>query len=107
LAGVAAAAVSTAPDPFTVATICIGGGLGLAVPGNLACLSLRAGATMQARAAGVNAIAQGIGLAAGPMIGAGLHPVSPIAPYAAAVVALSTLVLVVPRRHQDTAVFAG
>lgn len=98
--GVALAAVATDVLPFALATACVGAGLGLAVPGNLACLSLRAGPAMQARAAGINAIAQGLGLAAGPIVGATAHAVSPAAPYGAALLALGLVLLLAwaPRR---------
>ncbi|GEO82705.1 MFS transporter [Pararhodospirillum oryzae] len=62
----------------------LGAALGLALPGNLAALSVRAGPGAQGRAAGLNGLAQGAGMAAGPLLGATLHQVSPLAPYAAA-----------------------
>lgn len=62
--------------------------LGLIIPGNLACLSLRAGARAQGKAAGVNMMGQGLGLAIGPLSGAALHQVSPLAPFLAATVLL-------------------
>ncbi|MBN2752505.1 MAG: MFS transporter [Rhodospirillaceae bacterium] len=68
--------------------------LGLLMPGNLAQISLRAGAA-QASAAGLNAVAQGFGMALGPIAGAALHRFSPQAPYAAAAVALACCVLAV------------
>ncbi len=58
----------------------MGIGLGLLLPGNLAFLSFVAGAHAQGRLAGVNAIAQGIGLAAGPVLGSILHRQSPDLP---------------------------
>ncbi|SIT15945.1 MFS transporter [Insolitispirillum peregrinum] len=59
----------------------LGAFLGLLLPGNLAALSLRAGAGAQAKVAGLNAIGQGLGMAAGPVMGAALHQLSPAAPY--------------------------
>ncbi|WP_181847332.1 MFS transporter [Thalassospira profundimaris] len=67
--------------PLTLSMIFLGISLGLLIPGNLALLSLAVGPDAQARGAGINAIAQGIGMAAGPVAGAGLYQVSEIAPY--------------------------
>ncbi|ABC22260.1 major facilitator transporter [Rhodospirillum rubrum F11] len=67
-----------------VAMAGLGAGLGLTLPGNLTALSLRGGPGVQARVAGINALAQGAGLALGPLLGAGLHQISPVAPYGAA-----------------------
>lgn len=66
----------------------VGLGLGLLLPGNLAQISLRAGG-IQAAAAGINALAQGLGMALGPIAGAMLHRVSPQAPYFVAALALA------------------
>lgn len=56
-------------------------GLGLLLPANLAALSLAAGSLAQARAAGINAIGQGLGMVAGPVAGAALYQASPALPY--------------------------
>ncbi len=73
----------------TLAVLAVfGAALGLMLPGNLACLSLRAGPGAQGKAAGINMMGQGLGLAAGPLAGAALHQVSPLAPFAAAAVLL-------------------
>lgn len=63
-------------------TVGLGAGLGLLLPGNLAVLSLRAGASHQGRAAGVNGLAQGLGMAIGPLAGAALNHYGPMLPYA-------------------------
>lgn len=63
--------------------------LGLILPGNLAVLSLCSDAGAQGKTAGVNMIAQGLGLALGPIVGAGLHQISPQVPYVAAGVLLA------------------
>jgi MFS family permease len=73
---------------LTFSMILLGISLGLLVPGNLALLSLAVGPGAQARGAGINAIAQGIGMAMGPVAGAALYQVSQIAPYMLNVVLL-------------------
>ncbi len=98
LAGGVAATLAPTVPVFAVSTALIGAGLGLVIPGNLASLSLRAGDRAQARAAGINAIAQGLGMGLGPVVGATLVPLSPLAPHAAGAVALAILCLVAFRR---------
>jgi DHA1 family tetracycline resistance protein-like MFS transporter len=66
-----------------------GAALGLMLPGNLAALSLRAGRDAQGKAAGVNAMGQGLGMVIGPVAGAGLHQVAPQAPFAVATILLA------------------
>lgn len=61
-----------------------GAALGLMLPGNLASLSLRAGEGAQGKVAGVNVVAQGLGLAIGPMAGATIHQISFTLPLVAA-----------------------
>lgn len=83
IAALAMAAAAMAPSPalLMAAMAGLGGGLGLLLPGNLAMLSLRTAPDAQARTAGLNGIGQGIGMAAGPLLGASLHQISPVAPY--------------------------
>ncbi len=69
-----------------VALIMLGAALGLMLPGNLASLSLRTGAGAQGKAAGLNVVGQGLGLALGPLSGAALHQISPRAPFLAAAI---------------------
>lgn len=69
--------------------VLFGAAIGLVVPSNLALLSLRAGRHVQGKAAGLNVIGQGLGLALGPVAGAALHQVSPAAPFAAATLLLA------------------
>jgi DHA1 family tetracycline resistance protein-like MFS transporter len=71
------------------ALVLFGAALGLMLPGNLASLSLRAGGDAQGKAAGVNAIGQGLGMAIGPVAGASLHQVAPEAPFAASAILLA------------------
>ena len=73
------------------AMIAIGGSLGLMLPGNLAVLSLSTGPDAQGRIAGINAIGQGLGMAAGPLIGASLHQISPTTPIFAASAAMAVV----------------
>lgn len=92
----AAAAFAPAPPMLLGAMAGVGLGLGLLLPGNLAQISLRADGA-QAVAAGINALAQGLGMAIGPIAGAALHRVAPQAPYFAAAVALACVVVLVWR----------
>ncbi len=66
-----------------------GGAIGAMLPGNLACLSLKAGPHAQGRVAGLNAMGQGLGMSLGPLLGASLHQVSPSWPFASASVLLA------------------
>lgn len=100
LAGVA---VAPSLPVLMVGMAGLGAMLGLLIPGNLAGLSLRAGAAAQARAAGLNAIGQGLGLAAGPVTGAMLHQIMPEAPFVAAAL-LMLLIAVLTLRPR---LFAG
>lgn len=68
------------PEIFC-ALVLFGVAIGLMLPGNLSSISLRAGGGAQGKAAGVNVIGQGLGLAIGPIAGAGLHRLSPQAPF--------------------------
>lgn len=100
--GVAFCAMALATLAPTVAvlmaaTVALGCGLGLVLPGNLAALSLEAGPGVQARAAGLNGVAQGLGMAAGAVAGAALHQLSPTAPYAVSVALLMLLTLLAVR----------
>lgn len=70
------------------ALVLFGFALGFMLPGNLASLSLRAGADAQGKAAGVNAVGQGLGMALGPLAGASLHQIAPQAPFVAAALLL-------------------
>lgn len=87
------------------ATILLGISLGILIPGNLASLSLTAGPSAQARAAGTNAVAQGIGMAIGPIAGAALHQLSPLAPYGLAI-GLFALVCIIALFTKKKSAFA-
>jgi MFS transporter, DHA1 family, tetracycline resistance protein len=71
------------------ALVLFGAALGLMLPGNLASLSLRAGRDAQGKAAGINALGQGLGMAIGPVAGASLHQIAPEAPFAVATLLLA------------------
>lgn len=88
-----------APSPFWLlaGTLGLGAGLGMLLPGNLAALSLRAGAQHQGRAAGLNGFAQGLGTALGPLGGAVLNQVSPRLPYALSLLLMGLITLVALR----------
>ncbi len=70
------------------ALVLLGAALGLMLPGNLASLSLRSGPNAQGKAAGLNVVGQGMGLAIGPLAGAVLHQISPQIPLFAAAILL-------------------
>lgn len=70
------------------ALVLLGVALGLMLPGNLASLSLRTGPSAQGKAAGLNVVGQGLGLAIGPLTGAALHQISPQLPFLAAAILL-------------------
>jgi predicted MFS family arabinose efflux permease len=90
------------------ALVLFGAALGLMLPGNLASLSLRAGGEAQGKAAGVNAIGQGLGLAIGPVAGASLHHVAPEAPFAVAatLLAVAFCLALVASRSRARAILA-
>ncbi|MEM7064832.1 MAG: MFS transporter [Cyanobacteria bacterium P01_B01_bin.77] len=83
LAACAMAGAALAPNEqlLLLAMVMLGLGLGLLLPGNLAMLSLSVNGMHQAKAAGINGLSKGLGMAAGPMIGASLHAVALPAPY--------------------------
>lgn len=66
-----------------VAMAGIGFGLGFMLPGNLASMSVGTGVGAQAKVAGINGLGGGLGLAAGPLLGASLHQLSPEMPFLA------------------------
>lgn len=98
------AGVTLAPSPavLLVSLFVMGGALGILLPGNLALISIRAGTTAQGRAAGVNAVAQGLAMTAGPVAGAALHRLSPLAPgIACTLVMLVALTICLRLREQS------
>lgn len=88
IALVAMALVAMAPAwPLLAAgVVLLGPALGLLLPGNLATLSLSVGPDRQGEAAGLNAVSQGLAMAAAPLLGAVLHGLAPPAPAIAAAV---------------------
>ncbi len=79
---------------FIFSIALFGFGLGLLLPGNLAALSLSVSENSQAKAAGINGMGQGFGLAAGPVIGVILHKVSFFMPYLLFVLLLFAVLLI-------------
>jgi MFS family permease len=59
-----------------ISMMIFGAGLGLLFPGNLGAISLQTRADGQGRAAGINAVFQGFGMACGPILGALLNALS-------------------------------
>jgi MFS family permease len=59
----------------------LGLALGLLLPANLAAMSLRTSPAAQGKIAGLNAVGQGLGMVAGPMLGASVYQIAPAAPY--------------------------
>ncbi len=83
--GVVAMATATlAPSlmVFMSGTVAMGFAFGLMLTGNLALMSIAVDSNEQARAAGVNAVAQGSAMAMGPMLGTLLYAIAPWCPYA-------------------------
>jgi len=91
------------------ALVLFGAALGLMLPGNLASLSLRVGHDAQGKAAGINALGQGAGMAVGPLAGASLHQLAPEAPFAVAAIllALAFGLAVKASRSREDAMLAG
>lgn len=86
--------------------IVIGLSLGLVLPGNLAAMSLATGSGAQGKVAGVNTLALGIGLAAGPIAGTAIYKLDFTAPFwlAAALALCITLIALAARSgtaHDD------
>jgi DHA1 family tetracycline resistance protein-like MFS transporter len=78
------------------ALVIFGAAIGLMLPGNLAALSLRVSVDAQGKAAGINVIGQGMGQALGPLLGASLHQLSPLAPFfATTILMIAAVVLTV------------
>lgn len=105
LLAMAMAAAAPAILWLQIAMVLLGAGFGLLLPGNLAGLSLATPAGAQARAAGINGMAQGLAMAAGPMLGAMLHQLSPTAPWWAGAVLLAVIAGIACRRRSEA--FAG
>ncbi len=105
VACVAMTAATFAPTFFTLlaTTGLLGIGLGLLLPGNLAAMSIATGTKAQGKVAGVNAVSQGLGLAAGPVFSSALHQIAPTVPYAvASAVCVAMLILAVYFRRVET-----
>ncbi|MFC5393512.1 MFS transporter [Bosea vestrisii] len=86
------------------ALVAFGAALGLMLSGNLAALSLAAGRGAQGKVAGLNALRQGAGMALGPILGAALHQLSPVAPFWAVVVLLTAILALCLRPARAAAV---
>lgn len=80
---------------FMLAMALYGVALGLVIPGNFAALSLAAGRAAQGRIAGLAGAAQGIGMVVGPMGGAALYQLDPVAPFVGGAVLLALVCLLV------------
>lgn len=100
----ALAGVTLAPSPglLLASLFLMGGALGILLPGNLALISIRSGATAQGRAAGVNAVAQGLAMTAGPIAGAALHRLSPLAPGALSLLAMLVALILCLRLREKS-----
>ncbi len=80
--GITGAAYAETVPVLTLSIVMLGMAFGIMGPGNMALLSLFSAETAQAKTAGTNIISKGIGMAAGPIIGASLHQISPQLPFA-------------------------
>lgn len=83
---------ATSSTMLIFALFLMGLGLGLILPANLAYLSLIAGRTAQGKMAGINAVAQGLGVATGAFFGAILYRTSVILPSSGGIL-ISLLIL--------------
>lgn len=83
---------ATSSMMLIVALFLMGLGLGLILPANLAYLSFIASENAQGKMAGINAVAQGLGVAAGAFFGAILYRTSVILPSSGGIL-ISLLVL--------------
>ncbi|MGH1438618.1 MAG: MFS transporter [Cellvibrionaceae bacterium] len=80
-------------------------GLGLLLPGNLACLSMTVDRFSQARAAGINGVSQGIALSVGPILGLTLHKLSFTAPFLSCALLLTLLLLLFSLINKEAGYF--
>jgi len=95
------ATYATSVPQLTLAVVSLGMAFGLLGPGNMALLSLTARASDQAKAAGTNVIAKGIGMTCGPILGATLHQQAPFLPFlfgAVLMVMVTCITLLVRKR---------
>ncbi|MBN8930468.1 MAG: hypothetical protein J0G97_00610, partial [Rhizobium pusense] len=99
LAGVT---LAVSPAMLLASLFVMGGALGILLPGNLALISIRAGASAQGRAAGINAVAQGLAMTAGPVAGAALHRLSPLAPGALSALAMLIALIICLRAREPS-----
>ncbi|ATN37354.1 hypothetical protein ACO34A_26675 (plasmid) [Rhizobium sp. ACO-34A] len=97
LAGVT---LATSPAMLLASLFLMGGALGILLPGNLAMISIRAGAGAQGRAAGINAVAQGLAMTVGPIAGAMLHRLSAMAPGILSTVAMLFALIICLRTRE-------
>ncbi len=96
------AALAPIPIMLIISIALFGFGLGLLFPGNLAGLSISVSANQQAYVAGINGIGQGLGLAAGPVLGVALHKFAFVAPYFAGAIIMTLLFFTVLFDHKKT-----
>jgi MFS transporter, DHA1 family, tetracycline resistance protein len=92
--------------PALLGALCVLGlGLGLLLPGNLAGLSLATGAGAQGKAAGINAIGQGLGMVLGPLLGTALYQKGPMVPALGGAILIAGICLLaaIAAAHRKTA----
>jgi DHA1 family tetracycline resistance protein-like MFS transporter len=73
VAGLLALVLADNQPMLLVAMAVLGLSLGLVLPGNLAAMSLATGSGAQGKVAGINTLALGVGLAAGPITGTAIY----------------------------------
>jgi MFS family permease len=97
---VAASSVNTVAL-LSASIVILGMAFGVMGPGTIALVSLCAGKTAQAKAAGINVVSQGIGMAIGPIAGAALYQASAVLPFVVGAVIMTgvlILTLILKRR---------
>lgn len=86
--------VAASPALLLGSLFAMGGALGILLPGNLTFMSIKAGVGAQGRAAGINAVSQGMAMSIGPFAGAALHRISPLAPSFVCLIAMLVAVFI-------------
>ncbi|MGF1724743.1 MFS transporter [Photobacterium nomapromontoriensis] len=93
--GLMGLAIASSFLAMIIAMTIIGFSMSLIFPSNLALISLSADSNNQAYVASLNTVGKGLGLAAGPLLGASLHHINPTLPVWAALLLLALLTIIV------------
>jgi len=103
IAATGCAAMAQSPTMLTFAIASLGAAFGLMGPGNMALLSLASSRNTQAKAAGTNEIAKGVGMVCGPILGAYLHHATSNMPFlcSATLMAVVACVALYANKHSE------